>query len=121
LGGESLDPEPQKGRGIYTYGSNLFHHNLYIDLLYRYIMSNTVEYTGETTELSIFPSGKAGAKLVYQLSQNIRPEHQERYISIGVLSLAYPDKTGREIEELVKEFEKKEERPELVITEITKK
>ena len=84
-------------------------------------MSNTVEYTGETTELSIFPKGKAGAKMVYQLSQNIRPEHQERYISIGVLSSAYPDKTGREIEELVKEFEKKEERPELVITEITKK
>jgi len=106
LGGESLDPEPQKGRAIYTYGSNLFHHNLYIDLLYRYIMSNTVEYTGETTELSIFPSGKAGAKMAYQLSKNIRPEHQEKYISIGVLISAYPNKTGYEILKIIEEFEK---------------
>lgn len=69
-------------------------------------MSNTVEYTGETTELSIFPKGKAGAKMVYQLSKNINPKHQERYISIGVLVSAYPDKTGYEIEEIIEEFEK---------------
>lgn len=71
-------------------------------------MSNTVEYTGETTELSIFPKGKAGAKMVYQLSKNISPEHQEKYISIGVLVSAYPDKTGYEIEKIIEEFEKKE-------------
>jgi len=71
-------------------------------------MSNTVEYTGETTELSIFPKGKAGAKMVYQLSKNISPKHQERYISFGVLSSAYPDMTGREIEKMIEEFEKKE-------------
>ena len=81
-------------------------------------MSNDVEYTGETTELSIFPKGKSGAKMVYQLSQNIRSEHQERYISIGVLASAYPDLSCREIVELVEEFEVKEERPELVIREI---
>tara|TARA_R110002020_G_scaffold471071_1_gene697483 strand:+ start:63 stop:344 length:282 start_codon:yes stop_codon:yes gene_type:complete len=62
------------------------------------------EYTGETTELSIFPKGKAGAKMVYQLSQNIRPEHQEKYISIGVLASAYPDLSCRKIVELVEEF-----------------
>ena len=81
-------------------------------------MSNDVEYTGETTELSIFPKGKRGVIMTYQLSQNIAKEYQQQYISIGVLASVYPDKTGQEIMDFIEEFEVKEERPELVIKEI---
>ena len=70
------------------------------------------------TEHSLFPKGRRGVEMTYQLSQNIAKEYQQQYISIGVLASVYPDKTGQEIMDFIAEFEVKEERPELVIREL---
>ena len=76
----------------------------------RYMVNNGTESngTGETTEVSFFPEGKKGVKLMYQLSHNIRKDKWQEYISLGVLASTYPDATGNDLLKLIEEFKREE-------------
>ena len=74
----------------------------------RYMVNNETESnaTGETTEVSFFPEGKKGVKLMYQLSHNIRKDKWQEYISLGVLASTYPEATGNDLLKLIEEFKR---------------
>lgn len=64
-------------------------------------MSNTVEWG--------FPKGKDGVKFVSDLSQNFRPEVQQKYITLGAVCAAFPEVHTEKIISILKELGKWED------------
>jgi len=64
----------------------------------------TIEKTGETTEVSFFPKGEKGVKLLAQLSTNLRKEVHQKYIPLGAICASYPEASTEHIISLLKDW-----------------
>ena len=63
---------------------------------------NPIVKTGDSVSWN-FPKGKAGVKFVAQLSENMRPEVQQKYITLGAVCSTFPTVST---EEIIKELKK---------------
>tara|TARA_Y100001973_G_C5147422_1_gene306189 strand:- start:305 stop:586 length:282 start_codon:yes stop_codon:yes gene_type:complete len=73
-----------------------------------YNIGAVLEETGETTEWKM-PKGKKAVDFVISLSENMRPEVHQKYITLGVLCSSFPDVDSETIISMLKEAGKWED------------
>tara|TARA_R100000329_G_C7558693_1_gene197545 strand:+ start:549 stop:767 length:219 start_codon:yes stop_codon:yes gene_type:complete len=64
---------------------------------------NPIVKTGDSVSWN-FPKGKEGVKFVAQLSENMRPEVQQKYITLGAVCSAFSGVPTEEIISILKEL-----------------
>lgn len=74
----------------------------------KHVLDNPIEETGETTEWKM-PKGKKAVDFVISLSENMRPEVHQKYITLGVLCSSFPSVDSETIISMLKEAGKWED------------
>lgn len=69
---------------------------------------NPIEETGETTEWKM-PKGRKAVEFVSQLSENMRKEVHQKYITLGAVCAAFPEVKTETIISILKELGKWED------------
>ena len=73
-----------------------------------HMADNPIEATGTTVKWN-FPTGKKGVEFIAHLSENMRPEVHQKYITLGAVCAAFPEVHTEKIISILKELGKWED------------